>query len=98
VRTPFCAGEPQDKIRAQLPPTQKDVGVAFVNKMQDVYVPPKPKFDFAKSQGLALGARYVHPSGAEHFLIICVIATKRDGLIWIMFLDSSKLAIFHIPM
>ena len=51
--------ELQDKIRAQLPPTQKDVGVAFVNKMQDVYVPPKPKFDFAKSQGLALGARYV---------------------------------------
>jgi hypothetical protein len=36
---------------------QKDVVGAIANTMHDAFDPPKSKFDFAKSRGLALGAR-----------------------------------------
>jgi hypothetical protein len=49
--------ELEAKLRLNLPPSQVDVGIDFVNRMQELYVPPKPKFNFANSQGLALGSR-----------------------------------------
>ena len=39
-------------------PEQKggEVAVSLVDKSKETYTPPKPKFDFAKSQGQSLGA------------------------------------------
>jgi len=41
-----------------------DVAVSLVDKSKETYTPPKPKFDFAKSQGQSLAAAAAGPSGA----------------------------------
>jgi len=33
----------------------REVGVSLIDKTSETFVPPKPKFDFSKSQGMSLG-------------------------------------------
>lgn len=46
--------ELEAEVRQQFPGAHQ-VGVNLVNRTQEEFVPPKPKFDFAKSQGQSLG-------------------------------------------
>jgi hypothetical protein len=86
--------ELEKKIRATLPPTQKDIGVDFVNKMQEMFVPPKPKFDFNKSAGMSLssgpavvGASFAAAKPAN----ISVDESKPTTVVQIVLADKQKL-------
>ena len=46
----------EQDLKKTLPPSVKEVAVSLVDKTSDEFVPPKPKFDFAKSQGQSLGS------------------------------------------
>jgi len=53
--------------RREWGPQVAAVGVNLVDKSSDVYTPPKPKFDFAKSQGQSLSGASGQQSGAVSF-------------------------------
>lgn len=48
--------ELEEECRRKFSGNVRQVGVSLVNKTHETFVPPKPKFDFAKSQGTALGS------------------------------------------
>ena len=54
-----------------------DVSVSLVDKTSETYTPPKPKFDFAKSQGQSLGGAGASSSAAASALSFAGAVPKR---------------------
>lgn len=55
----------------------QDVGISLVDKSAEAFTPPKPKFDFAKSQGQSLGGAGVAASAAASAQSFADAAPRR---------------------
>jgi len=58
-------------------PNMQDVGISLVDKSAEAFTPPKPKFDFAKSQGQSLGGAGAAASAAASAQSFADAAPRR---------------------
>lgn len=76
----MCSEVPDelDEIcRKEWGPNVADVGIQLIDKSAETFTPPKPKFDFAKSQGQSLGGAGAAASAAASAQSFADAAPRR---------------------